>query len=244
MNSIYDIYYFISWYSKKCINSSLIFFLSIYEIIWKDHYTHSLTFARTLKQFTMLPSTRPSFFLLLEKLSLVRQPLKEKRHRDYFCFLFFLRWQRKSTPTRRENAARKKDPPRSGSLHVFCCCSPWQMITDLFFRCHHDLLVQCAWEDIRSCFVAAVALMRSKDTDITRYNVADGETRETCSDTTYITPGRLHYSLNWIGEFHRFIVEDEGTFFLGINPIIIIFFYMKRLYRDWDCRDKFWNIFQ
>jgi len=58
-------------------------------------------------------------------------------------FLFFLRWQRKSTPTRLENVARKKDPPR-GSLHVFCRAFPWQMITNLFFRCHHDLLVQHA----------------------------------------------------------------------------------------------------
>lgn len=70
----------------------------------------------------MLTSTRQFFyfssfsFVLLEKLSLVRQPLKEKRHRDH-VFLFFLRWQRKSTPTRRE-----KDPPRSGSLRVFCYC--------------------------------------------------------------------------------------------------------------------------
>lgn len=147
--------------------------------------------------------------MLLEKPSLVRQPLKEKRHRDHvFCSSCVGRGNQ-----RRRDARERKIPLAADRFVFSAAASPWQMITDLFFRCHHDLLVQCAWEDIRSCFVAAVALMHSKDTDITRYNVADGETREACSDTTYITPGRLHCSLNWIGEFHRFIVEDEGTVF-------------------------------
>lgn len=77
--------------------------------------------------------------MLLEKLSLVRQPLKENVIETTFFVLLALAEEINA------DATRERKIPLAADRFVFStAASPWQMITDLFFRCHHDLLVQCA----------------------------------------------------------------------------------------------------
>jgi len=104
-----------------------------------------------VKQLTA-PASARRCFLPVDAGRFVRQPIKRERHRGFFAPLASGRgnqrqrrlagWQRGSatSPSRPPSPSLGRSAPR-----VFCRRSfPWQMITDLFFLCHHDLLVQRA----------------------------------------------------------------------------------------------------
>lgn len=177
--------------------------------------------------------------MLLEKLSLVRQPLKEKRHRDHvFCSSCVGRGNQ------RRRDARKKDPPRSGSLRVFYCC--FSLADD-----HRSFFPLPSW------FISAVRVRRypvlfrrrcrAYAFQRHRYNSLQRCRRR---DTRSVFGYYIYYTRTFtllvklnrgIPPFH---CRGWRNSFLGINPIISLYIwsvYIETLIVR--CRDKIWNIF-